>query len=185
MFCHPTLAWSWCFAIAHVCYPTLILNIIVRFDVLSSVLLMFHHLYHDYLVILKSMFRHRTFAWSWCFAIAHVCYPTLILNIIVRCDVLSSGLLIFRHLCHVTFLSLSQCFTMAHVCSRCFAIAHVCYPTLILNIIVRYDVLSFVLLMFRHLYHFLCSYLADCFYHLICLLFYLMFCHLDSFCCLN
>ena len=54
---------------------------------------------------LKPMFFHRTW----------FCYPTLILNIIVRCDVLSSGLLMFHHLCHDILLSYSRCFTITHL----------------------------------------------------------------------
>ena len=64
---------------------------------------------------------HITFCWftiahsfSRCFTIAHVCYPTLIFNIIVRCDVLSSGLLMFHHLFHVILQSYSRCFTIAY-----------------------------------------------------------------------
>ena len=112
------------------------------------------------------MLHHRIFVWSRCFAIAHVCYPTLILNIIVRCDVLSSGLLMFCHFCHVIFLSLSRWFAIALVCSRCFAIAHVCYPTLIFNIIFRCNVSSSCLIFCYHAC-ILSFYMSLC-YHAMC-----------------
>ena len=105
-----------------------------------------------YRIYLLTMFRHR------------VCLlPTLILNIIFRCDVLSSNLLIPRHLFHVIFLSLKRCFTITYVYCWCFAIAHVCYPTLIFNIIVRCDVLSSGLLTFRHLFHVILPSFHRCF----------------------
>ena len=81
-----------------------------------------------------------------------------------RCDVLSSDLLIFLHLCHDILLSFS----------RCFAIAHVGYPTLTLNVIVRCVVLSFGVLLSLTCYFVI---IQPMFYHLICL----MFCHLDCF----
>ena len=59
----------------------------------------------------------------------------------------------FFHPCPIISLSFSWCFTIAYDCCRCFATAHVCYPTLILNIIVRCDVLSSQLLMFHNIYH--------------------------------
>ena len=33
----------------------------------------------------------------WCFAVAYVCYPTLIFDIIVKCDVLSSYMICYYH----------------------------------------------------------------------------------------
>ena len=95
------------------------------------------HLFH---VILPSFSRCFAIAYVYCrcFSIAYVCDPTLILNFIVRCDVFSSKLLIFRHLCHAILLSFCRCFAIAYVCCRCFAIAYVCDPTLILNFIVRW-----------------------------------------------
>ena len=56
-----------------------------------------------------------------------------------------------------------RCFVIAHSFNRCFAIAHVCYPTLILNIIFRCDVLSSGLLMFHHLFHVILPSFSRCF----------------------
>ena len=50
-----------------------------------------YHLYHDILLFFCRCFA-IAYVCCWCFTIACVCYPTFILNIIVRCDVLSSEL---------------------------------------------------------------------------------------------
>ena len=115
------LSWSRCFAIAHVCYPTLILNIIVRCDVLSSVLLMSRNLCHD---ILLSFSRY--------FAIAYLfeadVSPSHMLVILLWLSMSLLGVmfyhLVFLHLWHVTLLLFSRCFTISFVCCFiwCFAI---------------------------------------------------------------
>ena len=71
---------------------------------------MFYHLSFDVLSSLPLYFT----IFCRCFVITYVCYPTFIFDIIVRCNVFSSSLLMYHHLCHVILPSFSRCFAIAY-----------------------------------------------------------------------